>query len=137
MILDLYSMMVVGWALSSENDRVLAMRALDQAIRRRCPAAGLLHPTDQGSPYASGDYQTALDDAHITCSMSRRGNCHDNAAMESWNATLTCELGEFFENAAHADRKLFDYIEVFYNQQRRHSTLGYASPAEYERAAIA
>jgi putative transposase len=132
-ILDLYSRMVVGWALSAVNDRHLAMKALEAAIKRRCPAAGLLHHTDQGSPYASEDYQRALDEHGITCSMSRRGNAHDNAAMESWNSTLKAELGERFQSCADAKHQLFDYIEVFYNQQRRHSTLGYVSPAEYER----
>jgi hypothetical protein len=80
-ILDLFSRMVVGWALSAANDRHLALRALEQALRRRCPEAGLLHHTDQGSPYASEDYQRMLAAHGITCSMSRRGNAHDNAAM--------------------------------------------------------
>jgi putative transposase len=132
-ILDLYSRIVVGWAVSAVNDRHLAMKALEAAIKRRCPAAGLLHHTDQGSPYASEDYQRVLNEHGITCSMSRRGNAHDNAAMESWNSTLKAELGERFQSCAEAKDQLFDYIEVFYNQQRRHSTLGYVSPAEYER----
>src|SRR5712675_3082949 len=126
---------VVGWALSAANDRHLALRALEQALRRRCPEAGLLHHTDQGSPYASEDYQRALAAHGITCSMSRRGNAHDNAAMESWFSTMTFELGDRFETHAEAKTKLFDYIEVFYNQERRHSTLGYVSPAQFERAA--
>ena len=134
-ILDLFSRMVVGWALSAANDRHLALRALEQALRRRCPEAGLLHHTDQGSPYASEDYQRVLAAHGITCSMSRRGNAHDNAAMESWFSTMTFELGDRFESNAEAKVKLFDYIEVFYNQERRHSTLGYLSPGEFERAA--
>lgn len=134
-IVDLYSRFVVGWALSAVNDRHLTIRALDMALRRRCPAAGLLHHSDQGSTYASEDYQDLLAAHGITCSMSRRGNCYDNAAMESWFSTLKSELGERFETAGEAKDKLFDYIEVFYNQQRMHSAIGYAAPAEFERAA--
>jgi len=134
-ILDLFSRMVVGWALSAANDRHLALRALEQALRRRCPEAGLLHHTDQGSPYASGDYQRVLAANGIICSMSRRGNAHDNAAMESWFSTMTLELGDHFESHADAKTKLFDWIEVFYNHERRHSTLDYVSPGEFERAA--
>jgi putative transposase len=134
-ILDLFSRMLVGWAVSAVNDRHLAMRALETAVKRRCPNAGLLHHTDRGSPYASEDYQRQLTLHGIKCSMSRRGNCIDNAAMESWHSTLKAELGERFESHSEAKQKLFDYIEVFYNQQRRHSTLGYLSPAEYERVA--
>jgi len=134
-IVDLFSRRVVGWATSAVNDRHLTLKALDQALRRRCPDAGLLHHSDQGSPYASEDYQDALALRGITCSMSRRGNCYDNAAMESWNSTLKSELGERFDSYAAAKEQLFDYIEVFYNQQRLHSSLGYASPAAYERSA--
>jgi transposase InsO family protein len=136
-IIDLYSRFVVGWAVSAVNDRHLTLKALDMALRRRCPGAGLLHHSDQGSTYASEDYQDALGRHGITCSMSRRGNCYDNAAMESWNSTLKSELGERFESPADAKTKLFDYIEVFYNQTRMHSSLDYASPAEFERAALA
>ena len=134
-ILDLFSRYVVGWALSSSNDRFLTMKAVDMAIRRRCPDAGLLHHSDQGSTYASEDYQKVLTAHGITCSMSRRGNVHDNAAMESWNSTFKFECGERFETNEIASAKTFDYIEVFYNQQRRHSAIGYVSPAEFERAA--
>lgn len=124
-----------GWALSPVNDRHLVLRALEMAIRRRCPEKGLMHHSDQGSPYASDDYQKVLAQHGITCSMSRRGNCFDNAAMESWFSTLKTELGERFDSCGQAKRDLFDYIEVFYNQQRMHSALGDLSPAEYERAA--
>lgn len=119
------------------NDRRLTLQALEQAVRTRRPDAGLLHHTDQGSTYAAEDYQKALEKAGITCSMSRKGNCLDNAAMETWFATLKSELGEFFENAGEAKRQLFDFIEVFYNRERRHSTLGHVSPAAFERAAVA
>jgi len=129
-ILDLYSRFVVGWALSAVNDRHLTLRALDMALQRRCPDAGLLHHSDQGSTYASDDYRTRLERHGLVCSMSRRGNCHDNAVMESWFATVTSEEGEHFHSYAHAMEILFDYIEVFYNQRRRHSTLGQVSPAE-------
>ena len=131
-ILDLYSRFVVGWALSAVNDRHLVLRALDMALRRRCPNAGLLHHSDRGSPYASEDYQKVLAARGITCSMSRRGDCYDNAAMESWFSTYKAELGEWFESYAQTKEKTFDYIEVFYNQQRRHSSLGYLSPAAFE-----
>jgi len=104
-------------------------------LRRRCPDAGLLHHSGQGSTYASEDYQDVLEAHGITCSMSRRGNCYDNAAMESWFSTLKSELGERFVTAGEAKDKLFDYIEVFYNQERMHSAIGYAAPAEFERAA--
>jgi transposase InsO family protein len=136
-IIDLYSRFVVGWAISAVNDRHLTMRALDMALRRRCPGAGLLHHSDQGSTYASEDYQDVLTAHGITCSMSRRGNCLDNAAMESWNSTLKSELGEDFESAGAAKAQLFDYIEVFYNQARMHSSLDYQSPGEFERNAAA
>jgi putative transposase len=136
-ILDLFSRFVVGWALSGTNDRHLALAALDMAIRRRCPEAGLLSHSDRGSPYASEDYQKSLDAHGIVCSMSRSGNCLDNAAMESWNSSLKSELGEEFASPVDTKAKVFDYIEVFYNQKRRHSSLGYLSPGEFERQAEA
>jgi transposase InsO family protein len=132
-IIDLYSRYCVGWAVSAVNDRHVTMRALEVAIRRRCPEAGLLHHSDQGSTYASEDYQALLAEHGIACSMSRRGNCLDNAAMESWFSTLKFELGEDFESIHLAKEQLFDYIEVFYNQQRRHSSIDYVSPARHER----
>jgi putative transposase len=134
-VLDLYSRFVVGWATSAVHDQHLVTRALEMAFRRRRPDAGLLLHSDQGCQYTSEGYQRVLAEHGITCSMSRRGNCHDNAAMESWFSTLKSELGERFDSHAAAKEQLFDYIEVFYNQQRRHSVLGYVSPAEFERAA--
>lgn len=131
-ILDLCSRLVVGWALSACNDRHLALRALEVALHRRRPDAGLLHHTDQGSPYASEDYRRVLAEHGITCSMSRPGNCYDNAVVESFFSTVKLELGERFINHSVAKHQVFDYIEVFYNRQRRHSSLGYVSPAEYE-----
>jgi len=133
-ILDLFARFVVGWAVSAVNDRHLTLRALDMALKRRCPDAGLVHHSDQGCTYASEDYRARLEQHGITCSMSRRGNCYDNAVMESWFSTVKSEAGERFESYAHAKEALFDYIEVFYNQRRRHSTLGQVSPAAFERA---
>ncbi len=132
-ILDLFSRFIVGWAVSAVNDRHLTIKALEMALKRRCPDAGLLHHSDQGCTYASEDYRAVLETHGITCSMSRRGNCHDNAVMESFFSTLKSELGERFESHGDAKMELFDYIEVFYNQRRRHSTIGQISPAEYER----
>jgi transposase InsO family protein len=132
-ILDLFSRFIVGWAVSAVNDRHLTIKALEMALKRRCPNAGLLHHSDQGCTYASEDYQAVLAQYGITCSMSRRGNCHDNAVMESFFSTVKSELGERFESHGDAKMELFDYIEVFYSQRRRHSTIGQISPAEYER----
>ena len=135
-ILDLYSRFLVGWAVSAINDRHLVIKALQLAVKRRAPAAGLLHHSDQGSPYASDDYQRIIMTHRMTSSMSRRGNCYDNAVMESWFSTVKHELGEHFESCGEAQMALFDYIEVFYNQRRRHSTLGQISPAEFERRMV-
>ena len=136
-ILDLYSGFIVGWAISAVNDRHLTIRALEMALKRRCPDAGLLYYSDQGSTYASEDYQDVLDAHGITCSMSRRGNCHDNAVMESFFSTLKTELADRFPSFSEAKMEFFDYIEPFYNQRRRHSTLGQISPAAFERQAVA
>jgi putative transposase len=136
-ILDLFSRFVVGWAVSAVNDRHLTINALDMALKRRCPEIGLLHHSDQGSTYASEDYQDILTARGIVCSMSRRGNCHDNAVMESFFSTVKSELADQFASHGDAKMELFDYIEVFYNQKRRHSTLGQISPAAFERQAAA
>lgn len=132
-ILDLYSRFVVGWAVSAVNDRHLTIKALEMALKRRCPGVGLLHHSDQGSTYASEDYQDVLLAYSITCSMSRRGNCYDNAVMEAFFSTVKSEIGERFASHADAKAELFDYLEVFYNQRRRHSAAGRMSPAAYER----
>ena len=124
----------MGWALSAVNDRHLTIKALDMALQRRGPDIGLLHHSDQGCTYASEDYQR-LPDAHgITVSMSRRGNCHD-AVMESFFSSVKSETADRFDSCGEAKKELFDYIEVFYNQRRRHSTLGQISPAAFERRA--
>lgn len=133
-VIDLFSRFIVGWAVSTRIDRHLVLAALDMAQKRRGKVAGALFHSDQGSQYASEDYRTALVEGGFTCSMSRRGNCHDNAVSESWFSTLKAELGEEFISHETAERELFSFIEVFYNQTRSHSTLGYVSPAEFERA---
>jgi transposase InsO family protein len=134
-ILDLFSRFIVGWAVSAVNDRHLTIKALEMALKRRCPDAGLLHHSDQGCTYASEDYQTILETRGITCSMSRRGDCYDNAVMESFFSTVKSELADRFDTFGEARMALFDYIEVFYNRRRRHSTLGQISPAAFERRA--
>ncbi len=136
-VLDLYSRFIVGWAVSPVNDRHLTIKALDMALKRRTPEAGLLHHSDQGCTYASEDYQAILDARGITGSMSRRGDCYDNAVMESFFSTVKSELADRFASFGEAKMELFDYIEVFYNQRRRHSTLGQISPAAFERRGAA
>jgi transposase InsO family protein len=136
-ILDLFSRFVVGWAVSAVNDRHLTLKALGMALKRRCPGAGLLHHSDRGCTYASEDYQRMLDAHGITCSMSRKGDCYDNAVMEAFFSTVKTELADRFESCGEAKMQLFDYIEVFYNQRRRHSTIGYVSPASFEREVAA
>src|SRR2546425_3802035 len=123
-ILDLFSRFIVGWAVSAVNDRHLALNALTMALHRRCPDVGLLHHSDRGCTYASEDYQRRLEAHGITCSMSRTGDCYDNAVMEAFFSTVKIELADRFESGGQAKRELFEYIEVFYNQRRRHSTIG-------------
>ena len=133
-ILDLFSRRVVGFAMSNRIDRALVLEALRMAVGRRVPNAGLLHHSDRGSQYASADYQLALDELGVTCSMSRKGNCWDNAVAESFFATLKTELVYLtkFKTREEAKRAIFDFIESFYNHRRRHSTLGYLSPVQFE-----
>jgi putative transposase len=136
-ILDLYSRFVVGWAVSAVNDRRLTLKALEMAVYRRCPDPGLLHHSDRGCTYTCEDYQTYLAARGIACSMSRRGDCYDNAVIESFFATVKKEEADRFPSNSEAKMALFDYIEVFYNQRRRHSTLGQISPAAFERRTAA
>ena len=131
-VLDLFSRVVVGWAVSAVNDRHLTIKALEMALKRRCPEIGLLHHSRAARTQAR-TYQALLDARGIVCSMSRRGNCHDNAIMESFFSTVKSELADRFDTYGDAKMELFDYIEVFYNQRRRHSTLGQISPAAFER----
>ena len=134
-ILDLFSRRVVGWAISANNDTALALAALRRAVRgRHFVPAGLLHHTDRGSPYASDDYRDALASYAMIASMSRKGDCWDNAPSESFFATLRAELvdDERYLTASAAETSIGDYIENFYNVERLHSTLDYVSPIEFE-----
>jgi putative transposase len=133
-VMDLYSRKIVGWSMADHLRAELVGDALGMALARRSPAAGLLHHSDRGVQYACDDYQALLAANRIECSMSRKGNCWDNAAMESFFATLKSEL---VNDAAYADREqargsIFEYIEVFYNRKRLHSSLGYLSPEAFE-----
>jgi transposase InsO family protein len=134
---DLYSRMVVGWSMGSTMTSRLVVDALEMAVQRRLPGAALVAHSDRGSQYASEHYQLLLGKHGITCSMSGVGQCWDNAPMESFFASLKKELThhEDYATREEARASTFEYIEVFYNRQRRHSTLGYVSPAEFERAA--
>jgi transposase InsO family protein len=138
-VLDLFSRRVVGWSMQASMDRSLVVNALQSALCQRRPEAGLLHHSDRGSQYASADFQSRLSERGILCSMSRRGNCFDNAPVESFFGTLKQELVHRcrFATREAARREVFEYIEVWYNRQRRHSSLGYVSPAEFERRALA
>jgi len=133
-LLDLFSRRVVGWATSATNDRALALEALERALKHRRPKTGLLHHTDRGSPYASDDYRAALKRRGLVASMSRSGDCYDNAVAESFFATLKAEHvdHEDFPSREVARASIADYIESFYNPARRHSSIGYVSPIEFE-----
>jgi|tagenome__1003787_1003787.scaffolds.fasta_scaffold20690402_2 putative transposase len=134
---DLYSRRVVGWSMADSLESRLVVDALEMAVQQRLPGEGLLAHSDRGSQYASEHYQRLLSRHGMTCSMSRRADCWDNAPMESFFASLKKELvhDADFVTRSEARAALFEYIEVFYNGQRRHSALGYVSPAEYERSA--
>lgn len=139
-LLDLYSRRVVGWALSATNDTELALIALERAVQTRLVPVGLVQHTDRGSPYASDDYRKALVGRGMIASMSRKGNCWDNAVAESFFATLRVELvdDERYTTRDAAEASIGDYIEQFYNAERLHSYLGYISPIEFElRARVA
>ncbi len=137
-VLDLFSRRVVGWSMQASLHKELVLGALVMALGQRRPDSGLLHHSDQGSQYASADFQQALEAAQIACSMSRRGDCYDNAVVESFFGTLKQELVNRcrFATRESARQAVFEYIEVWYNRQRRHSSLGYVSPAEFERQAL-
>ena len=133
-MLDLFSRRVVGWATSATNDRFLALDALRDALTKRRPPIGLIHHSDRGSPYASADYLAELDRFGIIASMSRSGDCWDNAVAESFFSTLKTEHVRDFIYDSHdtATLSIGEYIDVFYNARRRHSHLGYLSPIEFE-----
>jgi len=133
--LDLFSRRVVGWAMSESLCASVAIDALTMAISRRAPAAGLVHHSDRGVQYTAQSFRELLQRHGMVCSMSGTGNCYDNAAKESFFHTLKAELceHEHYVTRAQARASVFDFIEVFYNRQRLHSTLGYLSPAEFEQ----
>ena len=133
-VMDLYSRRIVGWAMSEHIDSALVLSAMNMAISQRRPEAGLLHHSDRGSQYASDVFQDLLDDNKIVCSMSRKGNCWDNACIESFLGSLKTEwVGDKkYESNRQARNDIFKYIELFYNRKRRHAALGYLSPAAYE-----
>lgn len=135
--LDLYSRRIVGWSMKERMTSDLVTDALAMAIAQRHPPAGLMHHSDRGSQYASGAFQRMLSAHGMVCSMSRRGEVYDNAVMESFYATFKRELVHEARYATREDARkaIFEWIEVFYNRQRLHSSLGYRSPADYETAA--
>jgi transposase InsO family protein len=134
-IMDLYSRKIVGWSMKNRITQDLVIEALNMAIKQRKPSWGLLLHSDRGSQYASDYYQALLGKRGILCSMSRKGNCWDNAVMESFYRTLKVELIYLkkYETRMEAKRDIFEYIEIFYNRERLHSFLGYNSPEEYEK----
>jgi putative transposase len=138
-LLDLYNREIVGWSASSRITRQLAIDALQMALGKRNPGHGLLHHTDRGSQYASADYQKILKAHGMVCSMSRKGNCYDNAVAESFFGRLKNEWvnHERYRSRAEAVQSLFYYIEIFYNRKRRHSSIKYATPQGYESLPLA
>ena len=134
-IIDLFSRRAVGWAMQERMDRSLVLAALEMAVSQRHPQPGLLHHSDRGSQYASEDYRKALSRNGMVASMSRRGCCYDNAAIESFWNTLKSDLihRRHYQTRDEARREIFEYIEVFYNRIRRHSSIGYVSPVDFER----
>ncbi len=138
-VLDLYSRKIVGWSMGSRLTSDLAQRALRNAILTRRPTPGLIVHSDQGREYYAGEYQQLLASHGLICSMSRRGDCYDNAVMESFFQSLKVEevYHRDFKSRAQAKTALFEYIEMFYNRQRLHSSIGYMSPMEYESRTVA
>ncbi len=138
-VLDLYSRAIVGWSMSHRINENLVQDALSMAVERREVNNGLLLHSDQGSQYKANGYQQRLRDLQITCSMSRKGECHDNAVAESFFHSLKTELvcEQVYINRSVARQEIFKYIEVFYNRKRRHSTLGYKSPLDFEMLNVA
>ena len=137
-LLDLYSRRVVGWAMSAKPDQQLALQALRMAMAHRHPVPGLIHHTDQGALYTSGAYQRLLMHAGLRPSMSRKGNCYDNAVVESFFSTLKNELvhERNYHTREEAQADIFEFIEVFYNRRRLHQTLGYVSPIQFEAVRV-
>ena len=133
-ILELFSRQVIGWAMGANNNAVLVQDALTMALWRRGKVKGVIVHSDQGSTYASSDYQKQLKNNTLLCSMARKGDCFDNAVAESFFGTLKNELvhHEDYHSRTEARQSIFEYIEVFYNRQRRHAFLGYQTPVDYE-----
>ena len=133
-VMDLFSRRIVGWAMSDNIDSKLVQSAMNMAILHRNPDKGLIHHSDRGVQYAAQDFQDLLDDNKIICSMSRKGNCWDNACVESFFGSLKSEWvkSKIYETYEDGEKDIFKYIEVFYNRKRRHASLGYVSPAVYE-----
>ena len=133
-VMDLYARRIVGWATSKRIDTALVSQALHKAIKERQPGKGLLHHSDRGSQYASKEYRKILGLFKVTCSMSRKGNCWDNAPMERFFSSLKSEWlrDKIFPTHQAATTAIFEYIETFYNSKRRHQALGYQSPINYE-----
>lgn len=138
-VMDLYSRKVVGWALSERMTKQLVIDALQMAIWNRKPPRGLVLHSDRGSQYCSYEYQNLLTLHGLVCSMSKRGDCYDNAAMESWNHSFKVEAihGEKFAMRAIAKNHVFEYIEIYYNRKRLHSMIGYNSPELFEVKKVA
>lgn len=138
-VMDLYSRMVVGWAMSERMTSKLVMDALQMAIWRRKRPYGVIIHSDRGSQYCSHDYQQLLAKNGFICSMSKEGDCYDNASMESWNHSFKVEAihGEKFTTRADAKNHVFEYIDVYYNRKRLHSRLGYLSPVYFETQMVA
>ena len=137
-IMDLYSRKIVGWSMKNRITKDLVIEALNMAIKQRKPDRDLLLHSDRGSQYASYCYQVLLSKKGIRCSMSRKGNCWDNAVMESFYHTLKVELIYLkkYKTRMEAKRDIFEYIEIFYNRERLHSFLGYHNSEEYEKMTI-
>jgi transposase InsO family protein len=134
-ILDSFSRKIVGWHADSRMTKELVLTALDKAYRQQKPQAQVLHHSDRGSQYASHEYQARLQQYDMKSSMSRKGNCYDNACIESFHSILKCELVYLscFQTGSEARQHIYKYIEFFYNRKRIHSTLGFVSPSRYER----
>jgi len=134
-VMDLFSRRIVGWSMSDRLTAKLSIDALQAALDNRGEVIGLTHHSDQGKEYYASDYQTMLKEHHITCSMSRKGNCWDNAAMESFFHSLKVEQvhHDDYRSRTEARSVIFEYIELFYNRKRRHSSIRYMSPIDYER----
>jgi putative transposase len=133
-VMDLYSRRIIGWALEPYLTDDLVIAAMKAALQTRRPASGLVHHSDRGSQYGSKNYLKLLSEHGIVSSMSEKGDCWDNAPVESFFSTLKKELGEVFDSRPHARMQIFEFIEVWYNRQRLHSTLGYTSPVNYEKS---